>query len=315
MNFQTLTKIETAKTYIDIAFKQAKKKASVIREEKYTSRIAKSRAIESAKMQAITSALTKLLSLIIKSYPSLDSLTDFYRAMIKSQMDYGELKKALAGVNWVINHLQTFTREYRKKMYGAQSISLMNKVRKEFMGRTASLLKQIGPQLDLLENGRRVMKTFPAIKENIFTVALYGFPNVGKSTLLAKLTPSKPKIREYPFTTKTLNVGYIGAPYRKVQLIDTPGTLNRENKMNAIEKQAYLALKYNANLVVVVIDVTGNKKQQLAILKKVEETKKKTVVYLSKTDLADAKPWEKLFKNRIKADELESFLLSEAKQY
>ena len=46
------------------------------------------------------------------------------------------------------------------------------------------------------------------IKKFSLDVALFGFPNVGKSTLLSKLTPSKPKIANYSFTTKRINMGY-----------------------------------------------------------------------------------------------------------
>jgi len=38
------------------------------------------------------------------------------------------------------------------------------------------------------------MKGFPSIKTNLPTIAIAGFPNVGKTTLLSKITDAKPKI-------------------------------------------------------------------------------------------------------------------------
>ena len=40
-------------------------------------------------------------------------------------------------------------------------------------------------------------------------VGLVGFPNVGKSTLISRLTKAQPKIDSYPFTTISPNLGVI----------------------------------------------------------------------------------------------------------
>jgi len=56
---------------------------------------------------------------------------------------------------------------------------------------------------------------------------IVGLPNVGKSTLLSKLTGAHSKIAEYPFTTKTPHLGVLSHPAknRTVVLADIPGLI------------------------------------------------------------------------------------------
>jgi GTPase len=59
----------------------------------------------------------------------------------------------------------------------------------------------------------------------IADVGLVGFPNAGKSTLLATLTNANPKIGDYPFTTKIPNIGVIKAGYTDILVADIPGLI------------------------------------------------------------------------------------------
>ena len=62
--------------------------------------------------------------------------------------------------------------------------------------------------------------------KSIADVGLVGFPNAGKSSLLAALSSARPKIAPYPFTTLKPMIGVIDTPaQRRFTIADIPGLI------------------------------------------------------------------------------------------
>lgn len=302
MAFEDIPKVNEAQFYIDLAFKKAKRLILKRGQHRRVSKLERARLTALRKIQAIADSIKSRFERIIKTFPSTDALTKFYKAMLSSTIGIVRYKKALAAIAWAskrITKLNSICSSKIKKSTNAESI---RETRREFYGRTASIIKQINPSLKILELARKRFRTFPKIKK-MPTFAIAGFPNVGKTTLLSKLSGSMPAIAPYPFTTLTIMVGYAYLNNKRIQLLDTPGTLARPDKMNAIELQAYHAMRFAADAIIYIFDLTEPYplEKQERLFKKLKRLKKPMIVYLSKTDIIDKKTILRFLKKLPKA--------------
>jgi len=255
MNLQGLSKVEDFQKYLDMAFKNGMSRVAQARKETTSrSKLIRSKRIEHARTDAIGMSLINSLDFILKSFPRMEQLDPFYQELVKCTLDYDLLKKSLGAVNWAKGQITLLLGKHLSDLSRTTQLILINKVRTAFSGRASSVMKQIKENLTYLEHCRKTMREYPSLKTRVNTIVIAGAPNVGKSTLLAVLTGSKPKTAPYPFTTQQLNLGYDAEGN---QYVDTPGLLDRPlAKRNPIERQAILALKHLANIIVFVIDPT-----------------------------------------------------------
>jgi len=85
----------------------------------------------------------------------------------------------------------------------------------------------------------------------------------------------------------------------KLQFIDTPGTLARFEKMNPIERQAILAMKYASEMIIYIYDLseTYSMADQDRLLELIEDIDKPIIIYLSKIDIVDKSRVDEFIKN------------------
>jgi nucleolar GTP-binding protein len=294
MNFQDLQSINDSKFYLDQAFKKSKLHGEHVfarSSGEQRNRIVRA---ESEKLKVFTKTLREYMDNIVKKFPNIDNLPEIYTELIRLTLDYDLLKKSLGSLTWMTKRLDELSLVYLKSLKSCEDKKAVQKVMNGYYGRVSSMMRQVDKSLKYIETARWTMKHYPTLKTDLYTVAITGFPNIGKSTLLSKLTPAKPEIQDYAFTTKQINQGYANYGIRRVQFVDTPGVLDR-SKMNNIELQAFLVLKYLVNLIIYVIDLTEPYpiKKQEELLKKLKEHDKPIIIYLSKTDILPKEVYEK----------------------
>jgi len=285
MSFNDVMPIEKADKYLDIAFSRAYALGAIKNNENIFSQRRK----ELKKLDLIKGTLISKINGILKKFPRSSDFNGFYYELLKVTLNEKRLDDSLKDLVWATEKIAEISHSHAGLITKCSDAGELKKKMKNYIGRVSSIIKKISPSLLYLDHARREFKEYPMMKTDLFTVCIAGFPNVGKSTLLGKLTTSKPEIKNYAFTTKRMNLGYAEIDGRKVQFIDAPGTLARLDKMNNIEKQAYLALKYQANIIVFIFDLTHTYplEDQRRLFENVKEYEKPIIIYLSKTDIID----------------------------
>ncbi|MFH0701446.1 MAG: GTPase [Candidatus Woesearchaeota archaeon] len=315
MNFQTLPPVDNAKQLLNLAFQKAREKAEGKNMRKQKDMLKAIKQKESLKLDIIKDVLASRINKILRDFPETEKLPPFYLKLMHLTLDFPKFKRSFGAMRWVIDKVCFLQKQYVSKINQEKNRFKIGETAKEFYGRISSVVKQVDENLKFLEESRRMMKTYPDVKE-MFTVCLYGFPNVGKTTVLNKLTGTKAEVAAYAFTTKSINAGYFTLDGEKIQVLDVPGTLAREEKMNLIELQAELVLQELANLIVFVFDLSeqggyGIEKQE-ELLKKLGKDKK-VLIYVSKSDLISEEELNQFKHKHFTLEEIKEQILKSKK--
>ncbi len=255
--FEYFYQVPSAQQLLDFSFSKASSKSASL--PKTLPNLEKIKRKEMKRIETSKEILTKKIKSIIKSVPNLDTLPEFYRRLSHLLVNNDDLRQNLGRLNGTLPIIQRLERDYKRKVTYQRTAKQCAAARVEYFGRCSSVVRKQSKTLQFLEKCRLDLMQVPSVDLILPSVVIAGYPNVGKSTLVGKISSAQPQISEYPFTTKQI---YLGMYYDKFgsryfQVIDTPGILDRPmSKRNHIEKQAILALNTIATIIIFVFDPT-----------------------------------------------------------
>jgi GTPase len=129
----------------------------------------------------------------------------------------------------------------------------------------------------------------------IADVGLVGFPNVGKSTLISRISSAKPKIANYPFTTLVPHLGVVRLEdYRSFVVADIPGLIEGAHEGHGLGDQ-FLKHVERTRVLVHLIDVSDETRDPVSDYKTIlrelslfnkDLLDRKQLVVASKVDVA-----------------------------
>ena len=171
--------------------------------------------------------------------------------------DRDHYKLALGQINTARNLIDNVAKDYARLLKFGDSLFRCKQLKKAALGRMATIMKRQKDSLAYLEQVRQHLARLPSIDPNTRTLLVCGYPNVGKSSFMNKLTRAEVEVQPYAFTTKSLFVGHMDYKYLRWQVIDTPGILDHPlEQRNTIEMQSITALAHLRACILFFIDLS-----------------------------------------------------------
>ena len=129
-----------------------------------------------------------------------------------------------------------------------------NKNTQHHIGKLKAKMARLKDEMEVRRSKGPKTAGYAVRKSGHATIALVGFPSVGKSTLLNKITNAQSEVAAYQFTTITCVPGLMEYRGAKIQVLDLPGLIKDASKGKGRGREV-LSVVRSADLILLMIDV------------------------------------------------------------
>eukprot|EP00696_Hemimastix_kukwesjijk_P015887 gnl/Hemi2/4159_TR1443_c0_g1_i1.p1 gnl/Hemi2/4159_TR1443_c0_g1~~gnl/Hemi2/4159_TR1443_c0_g1_i1.p1 ORF type:complete len:638 (-),score=206.21 gnl/Hemi2/4159_TR1443_c0_g1_i1:67-1980(-) len=254
-NFKKLRPVPTAKDFVDIVLSKTQRKTPTIVHRHYP--ISRIRQFYMRKVRFTSAEYHDRLTVILDDFPRIEDIHPFYADLMNVLYDRDHYKLALGQLSVARSLCDNLGKDYVRLLKFGDSLYRCKQLKRAALGRMCTLMRKHTSALSYLEQVRQHLARLPCIDPTARTLLITGYPNVGKSSFMNKLTRANVEVQPYAFTTKSLFVGHTDHEYLRYQVIDTPGILDHPlDDRNTIEMQAITALAHLRACVLYFIDVS-----------------------------------------------------------
>ncbi len=183
-------------------------------------------------------------------------LTEFERSLVDGAFGRGTFDRSLTRLRRAEERIRGLAREATRETHRTDGPDALGDLIRRFYGRLSSFVREIDPDIERLRAIGQFLDQRPHLDPAAPTLVVAGFPNVGKSSLVARLSSARPKVADYPFTTLSIAVGHADLGFDRLQVVDTPGVLGRAKRANPAESEARRTVEGAATIVLFVLDPT-----------------------------------------------------------
>lgn len=138
-----------------------------------------------------------------------------------------------------------------------------NKKTQHHIGRLKAKLARLRDLVEARRTAKGPARGYAVRKSGHATVAIAGFPSVGKSTLLNQITDARSTVAPYRFTTLEVIPGALEHRGAKIQILDLPGLIKDAAKGKGRGREVLSVIR-SADLILLMLDVFETNLQVLA---------------------------------------------------